>query len=169
MPRHQLDRADLVPKPVSRRLREAILKPILAWPYLEIGLAYWIGFALGVRASEAAILIGAMDTRNKIDKLRALYVHRKDKEAVALLKEITKEHGEHVKIRNTIAHAMLMGSSREDPDCAYFLTSRADPHEHGFMVVSRYSISSFEAAEEFALSRSMDICNLLRARGVEVE
>ena len=145
-------------------------RTIIAWPYLEIGLTNWIAFALNVRISETAILLGAMDTRNKLDKLKALYVHRNsDKEAVALLKEMAKEHKAHADIRNTIAHAMTLGSSLTDSQCVYFLTSRAVPDEHGFMSVLRFHARDFADAREFAISRAADIRNLLKARGVEVE
>ena len=69
-----------------------MLNVVMAWPKLEIGLTYWISLAICLRPSETGILLGAMDTKSRINKLKALYLHRNDKDAVALLKRIATEH-----------------------------------------------------------------------------
>lgn len=166
MKKHDPD--DIAPKPHPPKLMDAILDVIIAWPVLETSLTYWISLALNIRPSETGILLGAMDTRTKIDKLDALYAHRKNTEEETLLKKLSSGHKEHVKVRNTIAHAQLLGSSKRKPDEMYFLTSRAVPDEYGFMVILRVPLADMENAARFARDSSADIRALLKARGLEV-
>lgn len=165
----KFDPDDVSPKPHTKAITDAILDVILAWPVLETSLTYWISLATGLRPSETGILIGTMDTRTKINKLRNLHSHRKDEEATTLLKAISKEHDTHVDARNTIAHAQLMGGSKRSPDEVFFLTSRAVLDRHGFMVVVRVPIADMRAAAQFARGRSKDIRALLKARGLTIE
>lgn len=158
---------DVAARPHPKALMEAVLNLIVTWPELEIGLTYWISLAINLRPSETGILLGAMDTKTKINKLKALYAHRGDREAAKLLKDIAKEHKEHADVRNTIAHAKLLGASKANPDEAYFLTSMAIPDQHGFMEISRLSVADLRAAERFAKDRSKDILALLKARGLK--
>ena len=161
------DEKDVAPKPYPKELTDAILNVILAWPVLESALTFWISEAIKVRPSETGILLGAMETRTKIDKLKSLYAHRKDKEAAALLKELSKAHRAHVDIRNTLAHAQILGASKFKPKEAYFMTSRAVPEQHGFMVVLRVPIEDMVAAARFAKDSSRDIRALLKVRGLK--
>ena len=146
-----------------------MLNVVLAWPKLEIGLTYWISLAIKLRPSETGILLGVMDTKSRINKLKALYTHRNDKEAVTLLKTISKEHETHSEVRNIIAHAQLLGASKAVRTDAYFLTSRAIPDRHGFMVIERVNCDEMNAAARFATNRAKDIRALLKARGLRYE
>jgi hypothetical protein len=167
-PNPEFDATDVDDSP-SAELRELIVDLMLAWPKLELGLTYWIAFALGVRASECSIILGAMDTRSKIDKLKALYAHRNHDDLAELLKVISKEHREFSDVRNTIAHAMLMGTSKTKARAAYFLTTRAVPDEYGFMFVRRFDFDSFKEAREFAIHNAMKINELLKTHGAIID
>jgi hypothetical protein len=169
MPSPKFNAEDVDDKPAPD-LRELILDLMLSWPELEYGLACWIAFALKVRPSEAAIMLGTANNRTKIDKLKALYEHRGgDQQAVALLKQIAKEYKAFADVRNTIAHAMLLGTSKTNPNTAYFLTTRAVPDEHGFMVVKAIDFRSLKEAQDLAFERAMNIREMLKARGAEVD
>jgi hypothetical protein len=170
MPVKPFDPHDVAPEPHPQNLLSAIAEVILAWPLLEIGLTNWIGYAISVRPSETGILLGVMDTKSKINKLKALYVHRNaDKEATQFLRTLSKEHENHAKVRNTLAHAILLGASISAPDDAYFMTSQAVPDQHGFMMIHRLSLSELGATAAFARGRAVDIKKLLKTRGAEVE
>lgn len=169
MPNPRFDLEDLDDGSTPTALKEAILDLMLSWPKLEYGLVCWIAFALQVTPSETAIALGAMSNRNKIERLKALYTHRDDAEASALLKQLAKEHQEFSRIRNTIAHALLLGASKGKPDAAYFLSTRAVPDERGFMEVARIDMSSFQEARTFALARALSIRSFLQSRGADVD
>jgi hypothetical protein len=169
MPIPRFDTEDLDDGPSPPVLKEAILDLMLSWPKLEHGLTYWIAFAQGVAVSDAAAALGTMSNRNKIKKLTGLYAHRDDQKAVELLANVAKEHETFARVRNTVAHAMLMGTSRSEPNTAYFLTTMAVPDEQGFMEVRRLAFSSFKEARDFAIERAMNIRHLLKSRGADVD
>jgi hypothetical protein len=166
-PRFDPDDVDEGPAPTE--LNDLILDLMLSWPKLEFGLTIWISFAQGVPVSEAAEALGTMSNRDKLKRLKDLRTHRDDQEAKDLLRDISKEHEVFAQVRNTVAHAMLIGTSRSKPDDAYFLTTRAMPGEQGFMEVRRLAFSNFEEARHFAIERAKDIRGLLKARGVDVD
>lgn len=150
-------------------LREAILDLMLAWPMLEYAFTIWIAFMQGVPVSKAAAELGFMGNAARLKKLENLYADNDDAEAVGLLQRVVQEHIEFSGVRNTVAHAMLIGTSKSKPDDAYFLTTRDFPNEQGFMEVRRLAFDSFTEARAFAMERSMNIRDLLKARGVEVD
>ncbi len=150
-------------------LKDLILDLMLSWPKLEYGLTIWIAFVQGVPVSEVAAALGTMSNRDKLKRLKALYAHRDDQEAIDLLRAITKEHEVFARVRKTIAHAMLIGTSKSQQDDAYFLTTRAMPGEQGFMEVRQLAFSNFEEARHFAIERALDVRALLKARGAAVD
>lgn len=168
-PRFQLDDLNEDPTPALEEVKELILDLILVWPNLEYGLTCWIAFAKGVPVSQAAKELGTRSNRDRIRELNKLYAQMNDAEAAALLLNIGEEHESFVHVRNTVAHALLVGTSKSKPQTAYFLTTRAVPEEHGFMEIRGLAFSSFKEAREFAIGRAANIRDLLRARGVEVD
>ena len=168
-PRPQFDLADLEEGATPEALRDLILDLMLSWPKLEYALTVWISVAEQVTVSVAASALGTMSNGNKIRKLAGLYALRDDQEAAELLAKVAKEHEVFARVRNTVAHAMLIGTSKSEPEDAYFLTTRAVPNEQGFMEVRRLEFSNFKEARDFAIERSINIRDLLKARGADVD
>jgi len=127
---------------------------MLTWPKLEYSLTIWIAFAQGVAVSQAAAELGLANNGQRLNKLKKLYAGHNDQEATELLRRITEEHELFARVRNAVAHAMLIGTSLSEPDSARFLTTRAVPGTQGFMEVCAISFSSFKEEAQFFARRN---------------
>jgi hypothetical protein len=52
------------------------------------------------------LMVGRMDTRGKIDKLKEIYSHLGNKDQVQWLKTLDKSAEGYTRIRNTVVHSL---------------------------------------------------------------
>lgn len=140
---------------IDQAARDAMLDVILAFARLDTFISRWMAGAFGTTPDATVILMGNMDTRNKLDKLKALYQHFGRKEGAAMVEALTKAHGNHVPIRNTIAHVACVGRIKDAPDKIAFSAVKRVKDTPGYTFVDVLSLGQMRDASAFA----MDACD----------
>jgi hypothetical protein len=63
-------------KSMPKSAEEAILLLLRAWPLFEIALTDWLIAVAGMNSDDiGALMVGRMETRGKIEKLKDIYGH----------------------------------------------------------------------------------------------
>jgi hypothetical protein len=102
-------------KSMPQSAQEAILLLMRAWPLFEIALTDWLIAVAGMTTDIGALMVGRMDTRGKIDKLKEIYSHLGNKDQVRWLTNLNKSARGYTVIRNTVVHSIYLGH-RPDPE-----------------------------------------------------
>jgi len=106
-----------------------MLDLILAFARLDTSLSAWLVQAYGMPLERGALFVENMDIGNKINRLKKLYDHDDDHDAVSALAKLRKEFDGKKSARNTIAHATFVGVLKSSPKTAVFSPMRAgDAH-----------------------------------------
>lgn len=148
-------------KVIEQNARDAMLDVILSWARFDAFIAKWVSVAFGTSPDATVILMGNMDTRNKLDKLKALYLHFGLKEGAASVDRLKKEHGSHVDVRNAIAHSSCVGRLKDSPEKIAFTSIRRVKGLPGHTFVDIFRIDQMAAATNFALGACANITEII--------
>lgn len=147
MPQFPMDDLERV-VPDSAKL--AMAEVILSWATFDSLVSQWTILAFGMSFDVGAIFVGNMDTKSKLDKLCILYEHV-GLSGLKTVKALRKQHGDHVNVRNAIAHSSCVGRLKSDPQRIVFSPFKAVKGEVGTMEIAAIHIEQFRAAAEFAV------------------
>jgi hypothetical protein len=89
--------------------QDAIILLLRAWAVFELALTDWLIAIVGMKDDLGILLIGRMDTRNKIVKLKEIYEQLRDAKQVLALKGLGKANERYSQIRNTVVHNVYLG------------------------------------------------------------
>lgn len=129
--------------------RKAMVDLILAWASYDSLVSQWAIVSFGLPLDAGSILVGNMDTRNKLERLETLYRHHGLSGALSI-KALRKEHGKHVEIRNRVCHAHCAGRFKSDPDWIVFAPVKDFRGEPGQMLVEAIHLDQMRAGTAFA-------------------
>jgi hypothetical protein len=104
----------MLDKSMPQSAQEAILMLMRAWPLFEIALTDWLIAVAGMTTDIGTLMVGRMDTRGKIDKLKEIYSHLGNKEQVQWLTNLNKSARRYTVIRNIVVHSIYLGH-KPDP------------------------------------------------------
>ncbi len=144
-----LDAENLTPA-LSAEAREAICTLITTSAMLEIALTEWLTRLVGMDSDIGPLLIGRMDNRAKIDKLKEIYAHLNNKGAVRSLKWLSKNAKIHSDVRNTVIHNICCGV-KNDGNTLQFLTFLPVRGDRRHQVVKTLTFTQIWAASRVAL------------------
>ncbi len=99
----------LLNKNMPQDAQEAIISLLRAWVIFEIALTDWLIDVTEMNNEIGSLLIGRMDTRGKIDKLKEIYAHLEDKTQVKSLQNLSRSTEGYSRIKNTAVHMMYLG------------------------------------------------------------
>jgi hypothetical protein len=154
---------DNLEKELTQEARDAMLNVILSWARFDAFVSKWVSVTFGTSADATVILMGNMDTRNKLDKLKALYLHFGFLSGATKIEDLKKAQGEHVDVRNAIAHRSCVGQIRGDPEKVVFMSIRRVKGMPGHSFVEVMHLSQMIAATEFALHACDNISRIIDA------
>lgn len=148
-----MERFDLanLDQTIEQPARDAMLDVILTWARLDTLISKWMSVAFGTTPDATVILMGNMATKNKIEKLKALYLHFGFKSEADRIGNLLNAHAEHADLRNTIAHVACMGQIKGDPQKVVFQAIKRIKSEPGHTFVEVIHLDQMRAAAEFAL------------------
>ena len=127
-----------------------MLDLILQWARYDGLISQWLLYAYGLSIDGGSILLGNMDTRTKLERLKGLYEHHGMTAAVGRIAELQKAHLSLVGIRNLIAHAGCGGMDADKPWMAVFAPVKAHKGSPGLMISESIGFSAMQTAERFA-------------------
>lgn len=137
---------------VPREAAEAFANLIIVWSKYENALTDWIATAFEMRFDATRIMVGNMETRNKIDKLIAIYKHNGNSSEVDRLRDLRTKDKEFSDIRNTIIHCSYMGYQRR-PDgdhILFYATNKVIAEDEPKIKVRFVSVRLIHATIAFA-------------------
>lgn len=137
---------------IGRDARAAMLDVILAWARFDTFISKWMSVAFGASPDATVILMGNMDTGNKLNRLKTLYAHFGFESESARLEALKKAHAGHVDVRNTIAHVSCIGQIVGEPEKVVFSAVRRVKNQPGYTFVEVIHLEQMIAATEFALT-----------------
>lgn len=93
-----------------------VLELLQSHTVFEATLAEWIAIEFQMPTLETYTMLGRMDIRGRIDKLRKLFKARADKNGSEVVKVLEKAVREHTDNRNTVVHGFFLGHWRSQSD-----------------------------------------------------
>lgn len=128
----------------------AIADVVIAWAQLDVGLTQWFGKAFGMRPLEAAIALGRMDNKTKLERLKKLHDARKQPRLASRAKEISSSVEKYVGVRNALAHYACIGVRSDENNTAVFMTQDPDKDDPDYKQIAFYSVSQMSEATQKA-------------------
>ena len=119
---------------IDQEARDLIVELILAWARFDSLVTQWTFRLFGMGPDEGSIFIGNMDTKSKLDKVKALFKHHGIKNSVDRIAELAKLAKVHADVRNSICHKTCGGHSKSNPDRLIFSNGKIYPQRPGKML-----------------------------------
>ena len=127
-----------------------MLDLILSWARYDTLISQWLIYAFGMSLDDGAIIVGSMDTKTKIDRLKGIYQHHGMGGAVTSLNRLLTAHLDKRWIRNHIAHSPCVGRLKSNPETVVFLAVKASKGHLGNMAVYEISLDDMKKTEAYA-------------------
>ena len=139
---------DEIVRELPDRIAKTMFTVFVNWPVWELEISSWLILVSGVDPHVGPILLGNMETKAKLDRLKSIYKHMQAKEMVQYLGRVSKRHEDYAQVRNVMTHNAYAGYLRDRPDVALFKTYRAAP---GNVRLGTYALQiSLDTMEETA-------------------
>lgn len=146
---------------------ERIRSLMRCWPLLELSATDWLIFEAGMDHAVGRIVLGNMDLKTKLERLKAIHTHRKKKKDRADVTALIKDHRKHSDVRNVVAHCPVLGMS-EDQDSVLFVRNRVIP-ETELIDVEAVSLQKILDASIFASTAGITLlAHVMKLRGEEL-
>ena len=152
---------DDVTATIDLETAQLISKLILAWARFDSLVSHWTIHAFGMNSGAGAILLGNMDTRTKLERLKKLHKHYDVGEAVTFVKNLMTELGKHVDVRNAITHKACGGHYKADPDRLIFSNIMPFEQKIGTMQIELVHLDQIRAATDFAAAAGDQVGSII--------
>lgn len=136
--------------PLTPASRQNMLDVILSWASYDAMIGQWLAHAYKLPLDDSTLLIGNMDTRTKLDRLKLIYEHHRMARAAESVERLKKKHAELVFIRNHIAHSICKGTLKSDRNAVAFTPFKASKGSVGYMAAHIISLADMRVAVKFA-------------------
>jgi len=148
--------------------RNLIAELVLAWARYDSLVSQWTYRSYGMGPDEGSLFIGNMDTKAKLDKLKALFTHygKSGAKKIASLSKLSQTHAD---VRNTICHKTCGGNSKSDPDRLVFSDGRIFKTKPGKMQVELIHLDQIRDAITFASQNADTISKIVDALAAQQE
>lgn len=130
--------------------RLLLAETILAWADLDTGISRLILLVFGLQHDAGSILIGNMDLKTKVERIKAFYTHIRHKRGADQLGKLLTSMQKASDCRNVIAHRKLVGRLISKPTRLVFLSARHVKGGQGRFEMLAIDHSEFVASARFA-------------------
>lgn len=144
---------DLEPD-ISPIARDIICDVVLSWARLDSLVSQLVLLAFGLPIDGGTIILGQMDTRSKLDRLKSLYDHHGMNDAAKSIANLKAWHLRFVDVRNAISHHTCAGSWKSDPSMIVFAPVKAMQGLLDHVEINHIPLSDMNAATDFATRAS---------------
>jgi len=127
-----------------------MLDLILTWARLDTACSIWVTLAFGMCTDSGPILLGNMDMKTKLDRLKALAAHHDLKPTAKSIANLQKIVAHYVPLRNAIAHSMLTGERISKPGTIVFSPLKPAPGILEHMLIHEVTVQAMKNATVFA-------------------
>jgi hypothetical protein len=134
-----------------------MVETILAWADLDTGISRLILLMFGLEDDAGSILIGNMDLKTKVERLKLLNDHHGYTGGAASLGQLITSMRHYSASRNTLAHRKHIGRMKSQPTRLVFLSSRHVKGSPGRFEILCIDHSEFIASAKFARDAAVKI------------
>lgn len=134
-----------------------MVETILAWADLDTGISHLTLLMFGLEHDAGSILIGNMDFKTKVERLKALHDHHGKSGAAASLGRLITSMRTFSASRNTVAHRKHVGRMKSDPTRLVFLSSKHVKGKPGHFEILCVDHSELIASAKFARDASAKV------------
>lgn len=128
----------------------AIGQLVISWAGYETALTAWLTSAFGMAPDSAQIMIGRMDSRNKLDKLISIYKHNRLAQTVKDLNLLKSKTETFSIIRNKVAHCAYMGFKPSPSIHLFFFSNRFATGSSNEAVIDIIPLTRIRASAHFS-------------------
>ena len=139
--------------PIAENAINVLIK---TWPHFDHILTEWLILISEMPQDIGRILIGRMETKTKLDRLKDISKHLGRDADVKTIAQISRSHEHFSKIRNAVAHCPIIGMNPDHPLEVLFVESRFVKGRRDLVDVSSIRLERITAAAGFA-SRTIGI------------
>ena len=135
---------------ISDFARQVVCDVILSWARFDSLVSQLALLAFGLSVDGGTILLGAMNTQTKLERLKKLYAHHGMTDAAQHIGNLEAWRNKFADIRNSIAHHTCAGSWKTDPDVIVFAPVRARKGVLNQVEIEHIPLAEMIQATEFA-------------------
>jgi hypothetical protein len=135
---------------LSNEARDVILALVMSWGLMETTIGLFFLRAFRLAADDGSILVGPMDTKAKLDKLKTLYQHHGMASAAKSIADLKAAMAHFVEVRNLIAHGMCIGHHRLERGDIVFTVGKFAKGKKGKLLARVIPLAHIENATQFA-------------------
>jgi hypothetical protein len=139
-----------VDRELTDEARAIMLQLILSWAKFESSLTQFLLIAFGTSLDEGSLLVGNMQTRDKLEKLKSLYKHHGMTSAAQRISDLMSLHKHYVDVRNAIAHSACLGMYRPKEDTVLFSAGKIAHGRKGLIYGVGFTLEHMILAIDFA-------------------
>jgi hypothetical protein len=146
-----------------------MVETILAWADLDTGVSRLTYLMFGLDPDFGSILIGTMDLKTKVERMKMLYDHLGNAVGRNSMGRLITAMREYSACRNAIAHRKCIGRLISDPARLVFLSARhikAEPGRFEMLAIDR---SEMVASAEFARKAAVTVAKMIDALDASAE
>ena len=154
------DIADL-DQAISDKDRLVMAETILAWADLETGISRLILLVFGLKDDAGSILVGNMDLKTKVEKIKILYEHHSQSRGAASFAKLANGIKKYAVCRNIVAHRKCIGSLISEPTRVVFLSAKHVKNVPGQFEMICVDQSELIASAEFARNAAVKVHSMI--------
>lgn len=148
---------------IDLETEQLIARLVLAWARYDSQVTQWAIRAFGMEPDEGTIIIGNMDTKTKLERIKKLHLHFGQLEQANWIAEIGKLHKEQVDVRNAICHKMCAGHHRREPNYLIFADPKPPSQKVGHMTIIMHHLDQLKTSTSFATKAADEISGIVDA------
>lgn len=130
--------------------RLIMIETILAWADFDTGISRLILLLFGLEDDAGSILIGNMDLKTKVERMKTLYAHYGNTDGARKLGQLTKAMELFSPSRNNIAHRKCIGRLISEPERLVFLSAKHVKGQRGQFEMLMVHHSEMVSSAKFA-------------------
>jgi hypothetical protein len=135
---------------IDQETRYAISDLTIGWARFDSFVSQMVILAFGLSLDNGPILLGNMDTRQKLERLKNLYDHYGMPRAASYAANLKAAHAYWVDVRNTVIHSTLGGTRISAPGVLVFAPVRISRGVLGHVEVIQLHVNGIKRAAEWA-------------------
>lgn len=136
---------------------------ILAWADLDTGISRLILLIFGIQDDAGSILIGNMDLKTKVEKIKMLHAHHSYSKATEGFTTLITSMKHYSDCRNIVAHRKCVGRLVSEPTRLAFLSAKHIKKTPGQFEIVCVDHSELVESAEFARDTALNIGAMITA------
>jgi hypothetical protein len=134
-----------------------MMETILAWAELDTGISRLTLLVFGMDFDAGSILIGNMDLKTKVERIKALCEHRGHAAAKEWAAKLIPAMQEHSISRNAVAHRKCVGRLISQPTRLVFMSAKHVKGYAGRFEMMAIDHSELTASAKFARKAAKEV------------